>query len=396
MDRKKAQAKVVDVFVSSPSDLEEERDILGEVIDELNRSSDLTVLRLIRWETHGVPGIGSSPQDLLNKELSPEDADIFIGLMWMRFGTPTDNAGSGTEEEFNRAIERYCDHNDAIRIMFYFKTSAPTLLNEIDVDQLSQVRRFKASLSDKGVLYSEFDTLDTFTRNVRVHLRTLQAQDHQVSIGQPEAEADCTVISEDHDEDELGLLDLMDRFADSTESLSEIANGISEETEAIGERLSHHTKEIASVNDQSSNTPIVQSQLRSKAKRTINRAATDLFAYAVSLRTKLPLFDQYLSEGVEAAGQVAVLSVTDLNPGRERIAEAMQSLDVLYKSIGDTIESMTGFRDSALKLPRLTSKLSRARRETADVLQKVINSLKSAHETLSGARRALGAVSQRE
>ena len=179
-----------------------------------------------------------------------------------------------------------------------------------------------------------------------------------MSIGQPEAEADCTVISEDHDEDELGLLDLMDRFADSTESLSEIANGISEETEAIGERLSHHTKEIASVNDQSSNTPIVQSQLRSKAKRTINRAATDLFAYAVSLRTKLPLFDQYLSEGVEAAGQVAVLSVTDLNPGRERIAEAMQSLDVLYKSIGDTIESMTGFRDSALKLPRLTSKLS--------------------------------------
>ena len=71
MDRKKAQAKVVDVFVSSPSDLEEERDILGEVIDELNRSSDLTVLRLIRWEAHGVPGIGSSPQDLLNKELSP-------------------------------------------------------------------------------------------------------------------------------------------------------------------------------------------------------------------------------------------------------------------------------------------------------------------------------------
>ena len=328
MDRKKAQAQVVDVFVSSPSDLEEERDKLGEVIDELNRSSDLTVLRLIRWETHGVPGIGSSPQDLLNKELSPEDAQIFVGLMWMRFGTPTDNAGSGTEEEFNRAIERYSDDNDAIRIMFYFKTSSPTLLNDIDLDQLSQVRKFKASLSDKGVFYSEFDTLDTFTRNVRVHLRTLQAQNNQVSVVQPETKADCTVISEDHDDDEFGLLDLMDHFAESTESLSEIANGISEET--------------------------------------------------------------------KAAGQIAVLSVTDLDPGRERIAEAMQSLDVLYKSIGDTIESMTGFRDSARRLPRLTSKLNKAKRETATVLQNVINSLKSAHETLSGARQALGAVSQRE
>ena len=394
MDRKKAQAQVVDVFVSSPSDLEEERDKLGEVIDELNRSSDLTVLRLIRWETHGVPGIGSSPQDLLNKELSPEDAQIFIGLMWMRFGTPTDNAGSGTEEEFNRAIERYSDDNDAIRIMFYFKTSSPTLLNDIDLDQLSQVRKFKASLSDKGVFYSEFDTLDTFTRNVRVHLRTLQAQNNQVSVVQPETKEDCTVISEDHDDDELGLLDLMDNFAESTEILSEIANGISEETNTVGERLSQHAKEIASVNAQSSNTSIVQNQLRSKAKRTINRAATDLFSYAVSVRTKLPLFDQYLSEGVEAAGQIAVLSVTDLDPGRERIAEAMQSLDVLYKSIGDTIESMTGFRDSARRLPRLTSKLNKAKRETATVLQNVINSLKSAHETLSGARQALGAVSK--
>ena len=90
--------RVFVVFVASPSDMQPQRDALEEVIRELNLtwSRKLGIrLDLVRWETHGVP----DAQDVLNREL-PDDPDIFIGLMWGRYGTPTSSAGSGTEEEF--------------------------------------------------------------------------------------------------------------------------------------------------------------------------------------------------------------------------------------------------------------------------------------------------------
>jgi len=49
--------------------------------------------------------------------------DIFIGILWKKFGTLTGRACSGTEEEFNRAYERYKENPSKLRIMFYFKTA---------------------------------------------------------------------------------------------------------------------------------------------------------------------------------------------------------------------------------------------------------------------------------
>ncbi|MYD31374.1 MAG: DUF4062 domain-containing protein, partial [Nitrospira sp. SB0661_bin_20] len=61
---------------------------------------------VVRWETRTTPGFGKDPQDVINKQIS-DAYDIFIGIMWTRFGTPTPRAGSGTEEEFLRAYDRY-------------------------------------------------------------------------------------------------------------------------------------------------------------------------------------------------------------------------------------------------------------------------------------------------
>lgn len=64
--------RVIVVFVASPSDLDPERNRLEEVIRELNVTwSRLLGVRLdlVRWETHGFPGIGEDAQDMLNHEL---------------------------------------------------------------------------------------------------------------------------------------------------------------------------------------------------------------------------------------------------------------------------------------------------------------------------------------
>ena len=100
--------RVITVLVASPSDLEPERSRLEEVIREFNIvwSKNLCLrLELVKWETHGFPGIGEDAQDVLNRQLG-DDYDVFLGMMWTKFGTPTGRAGSGTEEEFNRALAR--------------------------------------------------------------------------------------------------------------------------------------------------------------------------------------------------------------------------------------------------------------------------------------------------
>lgn len=143
--------RVVVVLVASPSDLEPERNRLEEVIRELNLTWSQTLLlrlELVRWETHGYPGIGQDAQDVLNQELT-DAPDIFIGLMWGRYGTPTGRAGSGTEEEFARALTRYRDDPSSVRIMFYFK-DAPLSPSEIDPAQLAQVQEFQSSLGNEG------------------------------------------------------------------------------------------------------------------------------------------------------------------------------------------------------------------------------------------------------
>ena len=144
--------RVFVVFVASPSDMQPERDALEEVIRELNLtwSRKLGIrLDLVRWETHGVPGFGADAQDVLNRRL-PDDSDIFIGLMWGRYGTPTSSAGSGTEEEFKRALERYRQNSASIKIMIYFK-DAPLLLARLILISLPSYNAFDHLLAMKAV-----------------------------------------------------------------------------------------------------------------------------------------------------------------------------------------------------------------------------------------------------
>ena len=98
------------VFVASPGDVSEEREVVRDVIDDLNRSvaseKGLT-LQVVGWETDARPGFGGDPQSLVNAQIADMTRyDLFIGVLWDRFGTPTPRAGSGTEEEFNRAVGR--------------------------------------------------------------------------------------------------------------------------------------------------------------------------------------------------------------------------------------------------------------------------------------------------
>ena len=91
------QVTRISIFVASPGDVQAERDALDEVVEDLNRilgDEKQIVLELKRWETHAYPAMGRV-QAVINQQVEPYD--IFVGLFWKRFGTPTATADSGTE-----------------------------------------------------------------------------------------------------------------------------------------------------------------------------------------------------------------------------------------------------------------------------------------------------------
>ena len=117
--------RILSIFLASPSDLATERAAFESVIDEFNRGPLLkgpVRLELLRWEDNAFPAAGLDGQDTINQQIGDE-YDLFIGLMWHRFGSPTPRAGSGTEEEFRHALARH-NRDKSCQVMFYFKKEA--------------------------------------------------------------------------------------------------------------------------------------------------------------------------------------------------------------------------------------------------------------------------------
>ena len=158
------------VFIASPSDVDEERDIVSLVVAELRRIfEDLLPFRLdaIRWETHAWPDVGEDAQDVINREIG--EFDIFVGIMWRRFGTPTKRARSGTDEEFQRAYQ-YFKKYERPRVMFYFRRSPFYTTDLKELTQFRKVVQFRKELEKMGVLFWEYDRPIDFERSVREHL----------------------------------------------------------------------------------------------------------------------------------------------------------------------------------------------------------------------------------
>jgi len=161
--------QVLSIFLASPGDVSDERSRVDAFVDEWNElwSEDIGVhLRLLRWETHAYPAVGADGQDVINTQIGDE-YDVFLGIMWKRFGTPTGRAVSGTAEEFERALARYRRSGNP-QLMFYFKNADPDAGD--DAAQLQAVRQFRCKLAKDGLLYWEFISPEQFGQLVRVHL----------------------------------------------------------------------------------------------------------------------------------------------------------------------------------------------------------------------------------
>lgn len=165
------QVTIVKVFVASPGDVQSERQQLSKIVEELNSTlcqGKNIVLQLVKWETDCYPAMGR-PQSEINKQIG--QYDIFVGIMWKRFGTPTGRAKSGTEEEFRHAYSTW-QKSKAPHILFYFCKTPFMPQSREEVKQIGKVIDFRDEVSKKGLVWDYVDSND-FPNVVRPHLARL-------------------------------------------------------------------------------------------------------------------------------------------------------------------------------------------------------------------------------
>jgi hypothetical protein len=172
--------RVIRVFVSSPGDVQAERDVLRELVDSINRTDGRSRgfrLELFRWEDDVIPQIGPNPQQVVDAQTPPYD--IYLGILKHRFGTPTGRHGSGTEKEFRDALKRW-KQGGWPWMLFYF-CHDPIDPASFDADQYAKVDKFRKELEKKKQgLYAIYKGArgsgDSFYDKAGEHLRKIVAE----------------------------------------------------------------------------------------------------------------------------------------------------------------------------------------------------------------------------
>jgi hypothetical protein len=170
------------IVIASPNDVREEREALDREIQKVNRfiaeRLGLT-LKALRSETDTYPGFHiHGPQGLVDSILNIQYCDIFIGILWKRFGTPIkENGETGTEHEFYEAYEAWKE-NQRPHIMLYFNQKEYSHKTPAELEQHKAVLNFKENLPKEG-LYWEYNGLEEFKDLVFGHL-SLYLQDDKL------------------------------------------------------------------------------------------------------------------------------------------------------------------------------------------------------------------------
>lgn len=157
-------------FIASPGDTLEERNACENVFDEINHGlGSCHGFRLVsvRWEKDVYPSVGEYGQQVINQQ-TEGNYDLFIGIMKSRFGTPTPQAGSGTEEEFNIAYERF-QNGEIGNIFFYFGATKMSPY-DLDIDQFKKVKEFRKKIEQNGVVTMQYQGLEDFKMQLKSNL----------------------------------------------------------------------------------------------------------------------------------------------------------------------------------------------------------------------------------
>lgn len=302
--------KIYKCFIASPGDTNEERIVCDKILNEINKTIGEQFnfrIESLMWENDTRPSVGEYSQATINKQIG--SYDIFVGIMFKKFGTPTKVAGSGTEEEFNLAYNRFLNKED-VEIMFYFNDEA-VKPSEVNSDELTKVNIFRKNIAELGNYYWKYEGVNQFESFLRIHLTKLLLSKYKFEEKIPE-------------ENNLLKILLRKKFQERFEKALRI---YSSQPIIWVEPMLSNTNEISQNPDDNYNNKIVISELISDLKSTIIKAPQqfgltslahffvkeawekdDLWIYLDSEKTKPHTIHNAVKNEVESLG----LKITDV------------------------------------------------------------------------------------
>lgn len=134
------------VAVIGPSDVQDEIKSVERVVSKLSREflSRNVTLSFHHW-SYLAPGIGTA-QNYIDNNIQWENMDFVIGAMWKKFGSPVDDADSGTEHECNEILR--LSSRGQPDLLFYFRDTSGT---EPSSDAL-KIDSFRKALYQKALV----------------------------------------------------------------------------------------------------------------------------------------------------------------------------------------------------------------------------------------------------
>lgn len=367
------------IFLASPSDLKEDRLSIDEVIKELNISygkQNEIFLELLKWETHSGSGISTiHPQKIINSDLG-NDYDIFIGIIWSKFGTKTDSAESGTEEEFLNAYNRFLENSNSLQILFYFKT-APISMSDINPEQIKKIQEFKSEISkNKKILYFEYNNISELNQFLRIHI-PMRINDLKTNSLNPievaETVANEKSIVAEVIEEEYGLIDYQIMMEEYMNESNQSLNRISEATNWIGEQFNKKTTEIGGIvaSGNQTNLKIVQDFFIRTAKVMDN--------YANRLEPEIPIFFDNFEKTIDSMSNLYNISSKDLTVTDEDIESTTKSINILTDGIISAINGMSTFLNSIEGFPRMSKEFNKAKSNVVEKLEDLLSKLRTSY-----------------
>ena len=183
-DMSELRPKLVRIFISSPSDVAEERRVAAELIEQelAKRAAFRDWLKLDPFchnDPHSdTPFLADRPaQASVDQRLRSGDAEIVVAILWARMGTPVRDLTdankilyqSGTEQEVANALEA------GREVLVYFRRGQPPAPEEDDKlgefgEQRRKVRAFRARLEQQGRGVNDYQDVADFRRKLDQHL----------------------------------------------------------------------------------------------------------------------------------------------------------------------------------------------------------------------------------
>ena len=176
--------KFVRIFISSPSDVAEERKVAAELIEQelakreaFRKPLKLDVFRYDDPHSDTPFFADRSAQASVDQRLQSADAEIIVAILWARMGTPVRDPGdpgkilyqSGTEQEVEEALKA------GREVLVYFRHGPPPMPDNDDavaevLAQRNKVRAFRKRLQQLGRGVNDYQNIEDFGRRLEQHL----------------------------------------------------------------------------------------------------------------------------------------------------------------------------------------------------------------------------------